>query len=129
VLLSAALFSAIAAQETRSDALPSELPLHTAIAAGNLDEVRRLLDAGADPNARISMFGVDLRTPLSVAFYDWPGAEAGSAEVVRLLLQTGADPNGTYNIFLAQFMAGMEQCMTGAASFNCAALLELLRRN
>jgi ankyrin repeat protein len=86
------------AQETRG-AHPAELPLHTAIAAGDLDAVRRLLQAGADPSAPVSVAGVDVRTPLSVALIDWPGSQAGADETVRLLLEAGANPNGVFNLW------------------------------
>ncbi|XP_030325739.1 cyclin-dependent kinase 4 inhibitor B-like [Strigops habroptila] len=56
--------------------------LCTAAARGDPQEVRRLLDAGADPNATNS-FG---RTPLQVMML-------GSPRVAELLLQRGADPN------------------------------------
>jgi hypothetical protein len=93
LLLSAALASGAVAQEAPPGALPSELPLHTAIAAGDLDAVRHLLELGADPNALISTAGADIKTPLSVAFRDWPWAKDGFGEAVRLLLEAGADPN------------------------------------
>jgi uncharacterized protein len=98
-LLTAALSSGAVAQDHRSGALPSELPLHSALAAGDLDAVRRLLSAGADANAVISMFGEDRRTPLSIALLDWPGAEEDAGEAVRLLLRAGADPNGVFNMY------------------------------
>ncbi|KAM6290116.1 cyclin-dependent kinase 4 inhibitor B-like [Aegotheles albertisi] len=53
-----------------------------AAASGDREEVRRLLDAGADPNGTNS-FG---RTPLQVMML-------GSPRVAELLLQRGADPN------------------------------------
>jgi ankyrin repeat protein len=98
-LLTAAQFSGAAAQQARPGAPPSELPLHAAIAAGDLDAVRRLLRDGADPNAPVSMAGVDVRTPLSVALIDWPGSDAGADAAVRLLLDAGADPSGVFNLF------------------------------
>lgn len=59
-----------------------ETPLHEAAFQGRGDEVRRLQESGADPNAR-SFTG---ETPLHLA------ALAGRADVVRLLLDEGADP-------------------------------------
>uniref|UniRef100_A0A8B9GG05 Cyclin-dependent kinase 4 inhibitor B n=1 Tax=Amazona collaria TaxID=241587 RepID=A0A8B9GG05_9PSIT len=56
--------------------------LCSAAARGDREEVRKLLDAGADPNATNS-FG---RTPLQVMML-------GSPRVAELLLQRGADPN------------------------------------
>ncbi|XP_053149059.1 cyclin-dependent kinase 4 inhibitor B-like [Hemicordylus capensis] len=53
-----------------------------AAARGDLENVRRLLDCGADPNA-VNFFG---RTPIQVMMM-------GSPRVVELLLQRGADPN------------------------------------
>ncbi|XP_067172139.1 cyclin-dependent kinase 4 inhibitor B-like [Apteryx mantelli] len=53
-----------------------------AAARGDVEEVRALLDAGADPNGTNS-FG---RTPLQVM-------KLGSPRVAELLLQRGADPN------------------------------------
>lgn len=60
--------------------------LWKASAAGDLAAVTRLLDAGADLNARDPAFGV---TPLSLA------ATYGRAEVVKLLLERGADVKQT----------------------------------
>ena len=60
-------------------------PLHLAAAAGNTDQVRRLLEAGNDPNARDSVIGM---TPLHAA-----GGYGGCTHVVQLLLAAGADPN------------------------------------
>ncbi|XP_063176066.1 cyclin-dependent kinase 4 inhibitor B-like isoform X2 [Chroicocephalus ridibundus] len=56
--------------------------LCSAAARGDCEEVRRLLDAGADPNGTNS-FG---RTPLQVMML-------GSPRVAELLLQRGGDPN------------------------------------
>lgn len=75
-----ALSTSEAAALLGSDACAS--PLHEAAFQGRVDEVRRLLEAGADPHAR-SFTG---ETPLHLA------ALAGRADVVRLLLDKGADP-------------------------------------
>ncbi len=75
-----ALSASEAAALLGSDACAS--PLHEAAFQGCVDEVRRLLEAGADPHAR-SFTG---ETPLHLA------ALAGRADVVRLLLDKGADP-------------------------------------
>ncbi|XP_068279051.1 cyclin-dependent kinase 4 inhibitor B-like [Nyctibius grandis] len=56
--------------------------LCSAAARGDHEKVRKLLDAGADPNGTNS-FG---RTPLQVMML-------GSPRVAELLLQRGADPN------------------------------------
>ena len=62
---------------------PTPLPLIAAARAGDRDGVKRLLDGGADPNAKDST-GV---TPLIAA------ADGGNAEVVKVLLEARADPN------------------------------------
>ncbi|XP_062369627.1 cyclin-dependent kinase 4 inhibitor B-like [Cinclus cinclus] len=56
--------------------------LCSAAARGDHEEVRRLLDAGVDPNGT-NAFG---RTPLQVMML-------GSPRVAELLLRRGADPN------------------------------------
>jgi ankyrin repeat protein len=90
-------------------------PLMYAALYGTVDEVRALLDAGANPNAKndagatallwavddaaktrlliargadVNVRSLDGRTPLMVA-----AAQAGSSEVLTLLLDKGADPN------------------------------------
>lgn len=78
-----ALSASEAAALLGSDACAS--PLHEAAFQGRVDEVRRLPEAGADPNAR-SFTG---ETPLHLA------ALAGRADVVRLLLDKGRIPGPT----------------------------------
>jgi ankyrin repeat protein len=60
-------------------------PLHIAIKAKNYDEVKLLIDSGAD----VDLFGDDFipRTPLMFA------AQEGDRQIVELLLECGADPN------------------------------------
>ena len=67
----------------RSRLLDGAGPLHLAAAAGDLAEVTRLLDEGADPEALTTPGG----TPLLCA------AEAGREDCVALLLSRGADPH------------------------------------
>ena len=70
---------AVAANPTRVQ------PLHSAVAARSPGSVRRLLDAGADPNARQQQG----YTPIQGA------AHAGDLESVDALLGFGADPDLT----------------------------------
>ena len=60
-------------------------PIRCAAALGECDQIRRLLDARADPNA----IGDQETTPLQVA------AVYGHADAVEILLAGGADPNRT----------------------------------
>jgi ankyrin repeat protein len=60
-------------------------PLEKAATAGNLNEVRRLLASGADPNDRDAIYG----SPLNAA-----ASRNGNAEVIRALVAAGANPNG-----------------------------------
>ena len=63
-------------------------PLHEAARAGDTAAVTALLDAGADPNARISpRHGGDTAMHLA--------AENGHTAAVAALLDAGADPNAT----------------------------------
>jgi hypothetical protein len=59
------------------------LLLYDAAGKGQLEDVRRLLDRGADPNVALPLDA----TPLIFA------AARGHIEIVRLLLDRGADPN------------------------------------
>jgi ankyrin repeat protein len=59
-------------------------PLERAAAEGKIDEVRRLLASGVDPNAH----GGTWSWPLEAA-----AARPGNAEVIRALLAAGANPN------------------------------------
>jgi ankyrin repeat protein len=60
------------------------LPLHDAVSRGNPDEVKRLLQKGANPNEAARNDGV---TPLSLASAD------GNSPVIQALLAAGADLN------------------------------------
>ena len=62
-------------------------PLHNAVRAGNLAEVRRLVNARANVNARNN----DRLTPLMIAAY------RGHANVIRYLLNKGANARARQN--------------------------------
>jgi uncharacterized protein len=62
-----------------------------AIRAGDLGEVRRLLDQHPEL-AAAPMRVLGLRTPLMVTT-DWPGYFPNGPEIVRILAAAGADPN------------------------------------
>jgi ankyrin repeat protein len=90
-----ALVLGVGASCTRDPNAGDNAPLYAAIGAGDVAQVRALLDAGADPNSRTvrTRFGERQRPgpssrgappPLIVAVRD------GEAEIVRLLLAKGA---------------------------------------
>jgi len=64
------------------DPFHASTPLHDAAAMGDLDEVRRLLDEGAD----LTVADSDRSKPIHIA------ASRGHVEVVALLIERGADP-------------------------------------
>ena len=78
----------IEARDLRDKDLVRGLTLHDAVTAGNLDEVERLLAAGADVARSAPVVGSldDDYTPLGLA------ARAGDADMVAVLLGAGADP-------------------------------------
>ncbi|APU13580.1 MULTISPECIES: ankyrin repeat domain-containing protein [Actinoalloteichus] len=73
----------------------ADQPLMAAVVAGDVDEVRRLLAAGAEVDARHPVLNGfnDVHTPLLVAARD------GHTEIVRLLLAAGADVNAVEPTF------------------------------
>ena len=66
-------------------------PLSIAAGRGDVDEIRRLLKAGADPNMG-EYPGDVINTPL-IAVATGDGNGGGCYECARLLLDAGADPN------------------------------------
>lgn len=86
------------------------LPLHDAAARGDLAEVKRLLQKGANPNEAARNEAV---TPLSLA------SANGNAAVIQALLAAGADPN-------AARTDGATALMTAAASGSVDAVRQLL---
>lgn len=83
-------------------------PLRQAALAGDLPEVRRLLDSGADPNAP------DVGSPLYFA------AQRGHTDVVTLLVERGADVNA-----VTRFGTALQIAARG----NRTSIVELLLRN
>ena len=69
-------------------------PLMRAAAAGRVEDVRRLLQEGADVNEKLDGIGL---TALMVA------AHRGHVEVVKVLLKAGADPNAAGGVAHAGF--------------------------
>lgn len=80
----------------RSDSFKSDaaepFPLDYAILRNNIDEVRRLLEQGADPNLRWGSDHFPLQEVLNSSGY----AVSNPTEAVRLLLEHGADPNAKW---------------------------------
>lgn len=83
------------------DELPLENQLQTAVGLGNLNEVRRLCELGADED-KAQNWGSDFRSSLlfsAVEFYpDFSGGTpkaraTGHTEIVAYLLKRGANPN------------------------------------
>jgi ankyrin repeat protein len=81
----ALLLSRGAEVDVRGEGWMIGTPLHSAAAGGHLEAARRLLDAGADPDARQSQGFAALHS----------AAERGDAALTRLLLAHGADVRAT----------------------------------
>lgn len=98
----------VARNEADNNAIRAQ-PLVSAIKAGDLEKVRRLIAAGADINARLPMVGSadDDYTPLAVA------AREGHADIVRALLEAGAEPRRVIGLFLGTALH--EACYFGHA--------------
>jgi ankyrin repeat protein len=82
-----------------SDRFPSRsvdpLPLDRAIYDGDIERVRRLLEGGADPNARWSEGDrFPLQDALESRLFGYPIGDP--IDIVRLLLKHGADPNAKW---------------------------------
>ena len=73
--------------------LPKFATLHEAAYAGSTGEVKRLLEAGADPNA-YGQEGTRLSGDTALRWASF----FGHSEVVKLLLEAGADPNAQYHV-------------------------------
>lgn len=98
--------------EARNEADDDEVRARTlvpAIKAGDLEQVERLIAAGAAVNERLPMVGSpdDDYTPLAVA------AREGHADIVRALLEAGANPRRVIGLFLGTALH--EACYFGHA--------------
>jgi uncharacterized protein len=85
VLAALGCCGSLSAGAAAADADDGTTPLHWAVYNSNADEVRRLIRAGADVNAR-NDYGA---TPLAEA------AETGNVEIIGQLLKAGADPESS----------------------------------
>ena len=106
--------------DSRQDRFPSAsydpLPLDIAIQTGTLEDVRRLLDQGANPNARwLDGERFPLQEVLQSPAYGYRLNEP--VEATRLLLQHGADPNAKWCPFESRGPAydGGPSCTTATA--------------
>ncbi|HEX6732316.1 MAG TPA: ankyrin repeat domain-containing protein [Pyrinomonadaceae bacterium] len=77
-------------------------PLMRAAEAGNVDDLRELLKAGADVNEALGRLGI---TALTLA------AGRGHLEVVKLLLSAGADPNAAGGVAHVGFFTVLTYAM------------------
>ncbi len=86
-------------QELRTDDMPA---LMRAAAAGRLDEVRTLLQSGADVNEALDGIGL---TALMLA------AGRGDLEIVKILLQAGANPNAAGGVAHVGFFTPLNMAL------------------
>lgn len=86
-------------QDLRTDDMPALL---RAAASGDLDEVRRLLQTGADVNQPVDGIGI---TALMFA------ARRGDVEMVKLLLKAGANPNAAGGVVHVGFFTPLVMAM------------------
>ena len=82
-----------------ADDLP---PLLQAAASGRIDEVRRLLQTGADANEKLNGIGL---TALMLA------AGRGDVQIVKILLQAGANPNAAGGVAHVGFFTPLNMAM------------------
>jgi ankyrin repeat protein len=86
----------------RDDLMP---PLMRAAGDGRIDEVRKLLQSGADANEKLDGLGI---TALMVA------AGRGDLEIVKLLLKAGANPNAAGGVAHVGFFTPLTLAMNPA---------------
>lgn len=86
----------------REDLMP---PLLRAAVEGRSDEVRKLLQSGADVNQKLDGLGI---TALMLA------AGRGDLELVKLLLQAGADPNAAGGVAHVGFFTPLTMALNRA---------------
>lgn len=105
-------------------------PLRLAVQVGSVSVIRMLLDAGADPNARL-----DLVSPVSGRreFGVTAVMYANTAEVVSLLVEAGANPNAIdsdgSSVFVRVgelFDARLAEALVGSGAIPSAQELERL---
>lgn len=78
------------------DAPAGRTPLDRAVEAGSVDDVRVLLEAGADPNMRWGDWGDHLPLQEAIDGVSPRGDLPHRDQIVRLLLEHGADPNARW---------------------------------
>ena len=85
----------LVAERRAADARKAATPLNKAVLDNNLEEVRKLIAAGADLEERYPVLGSfsDGHTPLLIAARD------GREEIVAELIQAGADVNAVEPVF------------------------------
>ena len=106
------LLSAKANPDGPADTYFNDIPLFTAAANGNLQMMKLLLKAGADPNCELNSQKNHRILPITTAI------QKSNLEAVVLLLHRNADPN------CKNYMGGTPlQC---AAGFGCIDILKIL---